>query len=289
MNTNTTVSNRALLVWLNVRTWSARKLDKKVSAQVNRDHNASSKASRTNKSLMHDTARSYHALITLCGAIRSEHYKHTLAWSDEGWRVLSTANYIAYTDWLRGRQADFDRLFADFLADYPTLRLDAQTSLGSLYNAADYPDVSDIRSKFSINLSYMPLPMEGDIRVDLAADQVAAIESDIAAKSNASLGNAMRDAWERLHDVVKHVADKLSDPSAIFRDSLIENTRELCDVLQRLNITDDPNLEAMRSAVATTIANMQPDTLRVSKHARQTTADNAQAILDKMAAFYQTS
>ncbi len=287
MNSNTNVSNRALLVWLNVRTWSARKLDKKVSAQVNRDHGASSKASRTNKSLMHDTARSYHALITLCGAIRSEHYKNTLAWSDEGWRVLATANYIAYTDWLRNRQADFDRAFADFLADYPTLRLDAQTSLGSLYNAADYPDVSDIRSKFSISLSYMPVPMEGDIRVDLAADQVSAIEADIAAKSSASMGNAMRDAWDRLHEVVTNAAEALNNPTKIFRDSLIENVQEVCAVLKNLNIANDPNLEALRVSAEHTIANMQPDTLRVSKHARQTTADNAQAILDKMAAFYQ--
>ena len=38
----------------------------------------------------------------------------------------------------------------------------------------------------------------------------------------------------------------MADPKKVFRDSLVENARELCELLPKLNMTDDPNLEAIR-------------------------------------------
>jgi hypothetical protein len=203
--------------------------------------------------------------------------------------LLPTAQFTEYTDWLRKRQAEFTRALDSFVADYPALRAQASMKLGGLYRPEDYPDVADIRAKFSVGLNYMPVPADGDIRVNLAADQVAMIESSIADNRASSVDTAMRDAWERLHTVVARVVERLSDPSAIFRDSLIENTSEICDVLKRLNIAGDPNLESMRVAVQQQIASMQPETLRINKHVRQDTADKAKQILDKMAAFYSAA
>ena len=52
----------------------------------------------------------------------------------------------------------------------------------------------------------------------------------------------MKEAWQRLYDVVKHASDKLNDPTGIFRDSLVQNINDICGVLPRLNFADDPNL-----------------------------------------------
>ena len=284
--TESKVHTRALLVWLNISTWSARKYDKRATADTNRLHHASDDAGRYNKMLLPGDASSYRALVTLAGSIRAEHYTNTLAWSDEGWRLLPTAQYITYTDWLRKRQADFDRAVDAFVQDYPTLRTQAYARLGGLYKPEDYPDVSDIRSKFSIGLNYMPVPAAGDIRVDLASDQIATIETEIQNKCQSSMQTAMRDCWHRLHEVVSHAAVKLSDPSAIFRDSLIENLRETCEVLKRLNVSDDDDLEITRSVILAQIGRHDPETLRTNKVVRQQTADKAKAILDSMAAFY---
>ena len=284
--TDTQIHTRALLVWLQISTWSARKYDRSVSNKVNRDAGASDDAGRYNKFLLPGDAPSYKALVTLMSSIRAWHYNETLAWSDEGWRLLPTANYLKYADGLRQRQAEVDRAVDAFVLDYPALQASAIGRLNGLYKPEDYPDVSDLRSKFSIGLSYMPVPSAGDIRVDLASDQISAIETSILGKASASVDTAMRDAWQRLHAVVSAVVDRLSDPTAIFRDSLIGNTSELCEVLKRLNVTNDPDLERMRANVQASIASMAPDTLRISPVARQQTADKAKAILDSMAAFY---
>lgn len=266
--------------------WSARKYDRSLSQKVNRDAGASPDASRTNKFLLPGDAASYKHLTTLMGAMRAWHYDQTLAWSDEGWRCLPTANYIAYTDGFRERSAEIDRAVDAFVADYPDLRYQAASKLNGLYKPEDYPDVSDIRAKFRVGIDYMPVPAQGDIRVDLGSDQIATIEARIASQAQSSMQAAMNDAWERLHTVVAAAANKLADPTGIFRDSLIENVRECCTVLQRLNITNDGALETLRIDALQAIGAMQPQTLRDSKHARATTADNAQRILDQMAAFY---
>jgi hypothetical protein len=287
MTTNdTAIHTRALLVWLQISTWSARKYDRSVSNRVNRDAGASDDAGRYNKFLLPGDAPSYKALVTLMSSIRAWHYNETLAWSDEGWRLLPTANYMRYTDGLRKHQADTDRAVNAFVADYPALRTQAAIKLNGLYKSDDYPDVCDIRSKFAIGLNYMPVPAAGDIRVDLAADQIGAIESEIQSKAASSINTAMSDAWQRLHSVVAAVAGKLADPTAIFRDSLIGNASELCEVLKRLNVTNDPDLESMRVTVQSQIASCLPQDLRDSKRTRQQTADKANAILSSMAAFY---
>jgi hypothetical protein len=287
MTTNASaIHTRALLVWLQISTWSARKYDRSVSNKVNRDAGATDDAGRYNKLLLPGDATSYKTLVTLLGSLRAWHYTETLAWSDEGNRLLTTANFMRYADTLRTKITEIDRATEDFVSDYPALRTAAAMKLKGLYKPEDYPDVSDIRGKFGVKVSYNPVPIAEDVRVNLAADQIAMIEASINANNTSSVQTAMRDAWERLHTVVNTAAVKLADPSAIFRDSLIGNVSELCDVLKRLNVTDDPDLERMRQTVASQIATMSPDTLRSSKVARQQTADKAKQILDSMSAFY---
>lgn len=286
MTSDTAIHTRALLVWLQISSWSARKYDRAVSTKVNRDNGASDDAGRYNKHLLPGDALSYKRLVALLSSLRAWHYNETLAWSDEGHRLLTTANFTNYADTLRQKIADVDRAVDSFVADYPVLRTQAALKLRGLYKPEDYPDVDDIRHRFGVNVSYSPVPIADDIRVNLAADQIALIEASINDTNQSAVQTAMNDCWQRLHSVVSHVATKLADPTAIFRDSLIENTSELCEVLKRLNVTGDPDLENMRAIVQQQIANMAPDTLRLNKHTRQQTANKAQAILDNMAAFY---
>lgn len=276
------IHSRALLVWLRISTWSARKYDKRISAELNAQHNASSDASRVNKLLLPGDATAYKTLVSLATSIRAQHYSNTLAWSDEGWRLLPTANYATYTKWLRDRQREFNDALNVFANDYPALRAQAARLLNGLYRDEDYPAVQDIRSKFALGVEYQPVPARGDIRVDLGADQIAIIETAISDRLQRATAEAMRDAWSRLHEVVTKIAERLSQPDAIFRDTLITNAEEVCDVLQRLNVTDDPDLESMRARVRRELTRFSPETLRDVPTHRQATADRAAEILRSM-------
>ncbi len=285
-NIDTQIHTRALLVWLKISTWSARKYDKGVTNKVNAQYAASSDAGRYNKHLLPGDAKAYKALIQLTGAIRQQHYSNTLAWSDEGWRLLPTANYTQYTDWLRKQQALFSTTLAEFIADYPAMRAQAAKLLNGLYRDEDYPETCDLYSRFALGVEYEPVPARGDVRVSLGTDTIEMIEASIADRMNRATATAMADCWQRLHSAVAAINARLSQPDAIFRDSLIDNARQVCDVLKRLNVTNDQDLETMRARVETDLLRYAPQTLRDIDTTRAHTARKAQTILDQMASFY---
>jgi hypothetical protein len=80
------------------------------------------------------------------------------------------------------------------------------------------------------------------------------------------------------------MSEKLADPKAVFRDTMVENTRELCALLPRLNFADDPNLEDLRQQVEGSLL-LHPDALRNNPVVRQDKAREAKDIMDKMSAF----
>ena len=70
-----------------------------------------------------------------------------------------------------------------------------------------------------------------------------------------------------------------------FSDSLVNNIVDLCALLPRLNIADDPRLEEMRQTVESTLCQANPEVLRDNIAVRATTASNAETILSAMAGY----
>ena len=79
--------------------------------------------------------------------------------------------------------------------------------------------------------------------------------------------------------------EKLQDKEGIFRDSLVTNIRDLCELIPRLNFTDDARLEELRTQAEKDLAAYDPEDLRKNQFARMETADAAADLLAKMAGY----
>lgn len=276
------LNDRALLVQLNVSQWTARKYDKRASKEVTTAHGAASAAGRFNKSLlpMNDKLENIHKKTTF---IRTKYYDNTLPWGMDGTMMLPTTNYLAFMSDFRKEKGEWESLVQQFLDEYDQMKLDAQRILGSLYDPADYPNVLELRHKFSMDMAVFPVP-SADFRVSIGSEELSRIQQDVERRVKDAEQAALKDVWQRLYDRVKHMAEKLADPKAIFRDSMLENTREICALLPRLNFSDDPNLEAMRQQVEASLLK-HPEALRNDPDLRQDTAAEAKKIMDAMGAF----
>lgn len=277
------LSDKALLVQLNISQWTARKYDKRATEQVATANNTTMSAGRYNKSLlpMNDYLSNVHQKAT---AIRAKYYANTLPWGIEGTMMLPSANYLSFMTEFRKEKGEWQHLVDQFLHHYVQLREDAKRFLGNLYDEADYPKLHEVERKFKMDMAVFPVP-SNDFRVEIADHELERIRSDVEQRVQDAAQSAMNEAWQRLYDRVKHMAEKLSDPKAIFRDTMVENTREICALLSRLNFTDDPNLEAMRQQVEQSLANNHPEALRNNPDLRRDKAAEAKAIMDKMAVF----
>ena len=276
------LNDRALLVQLSVSQWNARKYDKRVTRQVADANNTTMDAGRYNKALlpMNDLLDNIHKKTT---HIRQRFYDNTLPWGIEGTMMLPTANYLSFMSDFRKERSDWRTLVNIFVHNYDAMVQDARRILGALYDPADYPRSGDIQHKFDMDMAVFPVPST-DFRVCIGSDELSRIQQDVERRITEAQSKAMTEVWQRLYDRVKHMAEKLADPKSIFRDSMIENAREICALLPRLNFADDPNLESMRQQVEVTLLK-HPEALRNDPDLRRDTAVEAKKIMDAMSVF----
>jgi len=285
MNTNKTLTEKAMLVRVSISQWTARRHDAQATREVIENHGARSDAGRFNKALVDPEA--LRPVQKIANEARTFHYAQTLPWGDDDARILPAENYLEYTRALRDLGATFDQAARDFAGQYPELIERARVALNGLFRADDYPAAGDILRRFSFSVSVSPLPDAADFRVSLGTEETARVRTQIEKDTQAAVAGAMRDLWERLRDVIRHAAERLRDRDAIFRDSLLKNIAELCALIPRLNLTGDPALAELAELAARTLGAQDPEDLRRSELARSLAAKDADAILAKMAAYME--
>lgn len=278
------IETRALLVSLRISGWTATKLDKGATRELHVARLADDKAGRYNKQLLAG-AEELANVTKASAAARNTHYALTLPWADEGWRLLTTAQYMSFTEAMREQEQQWRAAVDSLVAAYPLLRDAARTHLGTMYNPADYPSTARVASKFSWSIDYAPIPQSSDVRVSLAPSVRTAIAESVDHRVALAVRDAATDCWRRLHVAVTRISERLSDPKNIFRDSMVTGTRELCDTLSRLNVTNDPALDAMRADVLA-LVDVDPNTLRKDEGVRRETQKAADDILRRMGVFY---
>lgn len=275
------INERAMLIKLSITQWSARRGDKQATATVASAYGTVSDAGRYNKRLVSPDATK--PIEQTANAARTYHYTHTLPWTDEGWRILPSAEYLNYTAEMRKLESQFRAAVADFVNDYPQHQAAAAVALNGLYRAEEYPPAAALADKYTWSIEVSPIPAAADFRVALDSEQTDIIRARITDRVTAGITAAVADLYQRIKDAVSHAAEKFAEPDAIFRDSLITNLADLADLLPRLNLTNDPALAAIGAEIRATLADRSPDHLRRSPAARRQAAEQARAILDKMA------
>jgi hypothetical protein len=278
-----------MLCSLSIGQWSARKHDPEVSEEIAARHGAQSDVGRYNKILLPPQALA--EIKRIAGEARREHYFMTLPWDDAGYRVLPAAVYLDHAAKLREYARQFDGAADAFAATFDELVRDSRLRLGGLFRPEDYPSAGDIRLKFSFETKVMPLPDASDFRVSLGDEETKRIQRQITATVEASLMIASRELWQRLYEAVSHMAERLSaykvSESGVehpFRDTIVTNLVRLVDVLPKLNVTGDPELERMAEEIRRSLL-VDPAELRKSEASRNETARAAAAIAQQMAGY----
>ncbi len=278
------IHSRVMLVELNISQWSGRKIDKAAAEQVAKANNVESRSGTYYKSIIEGPQ--LEAIKKLATQARSAHWRRTLPWSDSGPRVLSNLAYMDYMQEMAAFGAQFDKLVGEFVAEYPLMRQEASRLLGALFNPDDYPDLQRVADRFRFSTSVMPLPMGDDFRCDIGADEVERIRQEITANTQATMQAAARDAYERVAKVVEAYIDRLAGEETIFRNSLVENARDLAEVLPALNVANDPRLAAMAATLKDKLCAHDPDVLRNNKTARREAFEAAMGLNKDLLTFF---
>lgn len=278
------IARAAMLVDLNIKVYSGRKQDRKTQAEVTTAKGSGSKrAASVYKSLFAD-CKELDDITKYQARIRAEHYRLTKPWADNGQRLLPTKLLLEYQGAMGRCKAEFEFLVDKFVVKYDTLVAAAAFQLGTLFDRDEYLPGSQIARKFAIETSFSPLPIAGDFRVDIESEVQQQLITQYEAKSKALLAQSTQDSWTRLHKVLTNLSDRLvieeDGTKRKFHDTLVSNAEELCELLDALNVTADPDLERARSKLLDAMTGVTPKELRTEDSTRIETKRKVDAILD---------
>jgi len=276
------LSEKLMIVNLSISQWSGRKHDKEISRQIEKEHNTTN-AGRYNKILINEDELK--DCQSIASGARAYLYTQTLPWGDNGDRVLPATNYLKFVEEFRPFKEKFEVAYQGFLQKYLKVKEDARIRLNGMFKEGDYPTTAALRQKFKLAITIMPISEPTDFRVQLDQEEVANLRCQIQNEINDRIESTTRDIWERIKKVVDHMADKLSSQDAIFRDSLVNNIRELIDVIPRLNFTQNEDINEVLRQMKTLA--VDPDTLRTNSGFRNEKAEEAKALSDKINAYFE--
>lgn len=274
------LASRAMLVNLSIGFWNGRKKDRAVGEELTENKLASAEAGDWFTRVV--PKKALKSVMSARSAARASHLLYTLPWNDDGQRILPADAFLKYTEVLRAAKVNYQKAVEGFLAEYPDHVKSAPARLGQLFKDKFLPSVDALAARFPFDIAFSPVPVASDFRVDLGEEVNEEIKQGIEDRTKEMFANANADLWERLYTHVNHIVDRLSNPDTTFKDSLIENTIEVCDLLPKLNVTGDENLERLRKEVVEKLTIHQPENLRRNKVQRADVAKEANSILNKL-------
>jgi len=97
---------------------------------------------------------------------------------------------------------------------------------------------------------------------------MARVRHELEQAVRARQEKAVHDLFARIRDVVGTMHERLSDHKAVFRDSLVDNVKNLHGLIPALNLTDDPLLIQLHKEMEP-LASVSPRALRLSTFRRR--------------------
>lgn len=287
------ITENGMLINLQLGSWTAFKLDKRMSAEsAHKNDVKDDKSIRVNKRIIAEEA--IKQVEQARNAVRTNFYAMTLAWSDNGDRLLPRMMYLDFMAKHTPLEEAFYEEVRKFHAAYAENRDRAQFQLAAAFNPADYPHPDEIKRKFYCRMDISPLPTADDFRVNLGNAELNVIKDQIEAKTMDRIQAAQAEVIERIEKVVTNAVERMdaqvtADPEKRLpplHQSTFDNMIELVNMLPKLNITGDPNVKATGKRLHKLLSSYnEADELKGKPDECQVVKDELEEILADMAGY----
>lgn len=282
------ISEKAMLVSLSISAWSGRKYDKDASKEVADNHGTdATRAGRFNKILVNPA--SLKDITSIAGNARNYTMSVTLPWLNDGVRIIPVDIYLEYMQRMSEYRSQFNDAVEKLLREYDALVKQARLDLNGLFKESDYPSEESIRRKHAFNVRVFNIPDSKDFRVALSESEFQSTKQEIEQNLLDAQDNAVRDVFQRVQSRMEHIIKRLKEVEATdgkgIRDSMMKNVVELADLLPKLNITGNKDVDAVAAQLRQDLASISSDDLRENQSSRISAAQSAREILTKVSAY----
>ena len=217
----------------------------------------------------------------------------TTPWLDGGWRLLSVDLYEQLEDKLRELNSELSEVKEILRMNWDTYVKNSKSKLNGRWDERDYPSADYVVSKFGVDVHYGNVPESGDLRVDMAKDTMDNIKAQMDSNYDNNIQIAMVEIWDRTVTAITHMKDRLTHYSKEIKEeksprmfsSMLNNVKDLVQLLPAMNLTNDPKLEQVRQQLETDFSRLSIDLLKEDDATREKTIEKTKIILDKLDGF----
>ena len=253
------LARKATLVNLSISQWYNKKTEPRALRPVAAEFNANVSEDKYVKTLV--PIRAMKAIGSCISQIRAYHLKTTLAWDNEGLRILPAVMFFEYTSKMSAYKQQLENLVLDFMARYPELVAQAEATKSGLFTASDYPEAEALREYFEIRTTFMPFPSGSDFRLEIDASLADKLKSDATREFESRVVDAVADVRERFREYLTDWDAAITAGST--RKSHATKLRALCDIAPKQNLIGDERLTQMVSRCEGILGETDPAFLQV--------------------------
>jgi hypothetical protein len=288
-NSTEVLKNKALMVRLSRKKINRNKMDKDLSTEL-RDSKKVTDASavRVNKSIF--TKASSDEYMKIYNEGSKYFYRVTLPWDDKGWRLLAIDLYEDFTKKMKSFTSQYRTQVVGFVEKIKTHVEESKSMLGDAFCEGDYNFISAtgtvdreyLLDQFGFEVEYNTVTNGDDLRASLTEDDRAIIADQINKQALEKFQKANEHIVNSLHEAVLAIHERLCKNENVFRDTLITNLEDLCDLIPKMNIAGDPAINQMAAEAVKKLGKWDAQTLRDDPEARKEVSDDASKILENM-------
>jgi DNA-binding ferritin-like protein (Dps family) len=286
----TSLASSCVLVSVESHVWNATVTSREISDEVT----AAKKADRDSGKFMKNLLAKNHehkAVLNYRQTIYNWVQRATYDWAGSQ-RLLPVINLARFHKEYAEHEAKFNELVDDFLNKYPSIVANMAFVQGDMFDRSEYPDVSELRRKFSVNLVQSEVPT-GDFRCEIAQELVDDMAKHYNRQAKRMVEDILSKQSEQLVEVMKSISyccetevvqgdnGELKVRRRKLYDSTLERAKELCETFRKFNLTDDSKLEDARASLEKVLSGLSVEELRNSDTKRVVVKEEIDDILSK--------
>ncbi len=273
---------RVSFVWLGVR----KTLTPEQKAEAAEPFGTDARFLSAGKRLLDTSHPMFKQLSAVRNRILSYWKAMSLPYPEAGVRLIRQDRIDDFTAKMREFQEELSEAVATLDRHYGDLKTMARQRLGSLYNAADYPN--SLQKMFAVDFDFPSVEPP-----DYLQQLNPALYEEQCRRMQARFDEAVKLAEEafltELAKLISHLSERLSGQDdgkpKIFRDSAIENLTEFFKRFRELNVRSNDQLDGLVEQAKRIVKGIEPQDLRDNAGLRQhvaTEMSRVQSVLDGM-------
>jgi hypothetical protein len=274
------LQKKAMIAWLKIKCWGGTKKDLRIAEAAQQKFGTSQEMVRATKNIV--DRQHLMPIQKIRNLARAKHAFYTLPHPVKGMGILPVKVHRTYDEQMYQLQQEYNKAVEEFVGDYDRWYNEAANRLADLFSHEDYPPPYELRMAFVFEYGYQPIPAPNHFIAEIEKEEQEKVRRDIEQENRRQIHEGQKTLWRRLLTDVLHMAERLSNPENIFRDSLVANIQRITDLIPDMMLEADQQLIELSRRAQEVLTTHDPEILRNDLNARIEKGQQAQKLAEEI-------